>query len=229
MMKKTLACAAFMAAVLTGGAASAQSAGTDVEIAFNASAVSDYVFRGFSQSDERPALQAGVDLTAGVFYAGAWASTVDFGDGTDAEFNIYGGVNTEAAGYEWGLGVVGYVYAGPPSGSDYNFVEVQASVSRAIGAVTLGGQVAYSPDFYGIDEEATYVEANLAVETSPKVTVSAALGHQWLDVGDDYLTWNVGLSYAFTDVLSADIRFHDTDTSAPTGDGRIAVTLSAAF
>ena len=38
--------------------------------------VSDYRFRGFSQSDEGPALQGGVDFTSGAFYGGG--SPADF-------------------------------------------------------------------------------------------------------------------------------------------------------
>lgn len=228
-MKTSLACAAVLGLALSAGAASAQSAGTDLDVAFNVSATSDYVFRGFSQTNEDPAIQGGIDLTAGSFYAGTWASTVDFGDDTDAEIDLYGGYRTEAGGFEWDLGVAGYFYAGEPSGADYNFFEVLASVSRAVGPATVGAQVAYSPDFFGADEKATYVEGNVAFEATPKLTVSAALGHQWLDVGADYLTWNVGLGYAFNDVLSADVRYHDTDVDSPLSDGRVTFTLSAAF
>ena len=56
------------------------SAQTDVDVAFNVGVVSDYVFRGASQTDEEPAIQGGVDITAGSFYAGVWGSNVDFFD-----------------------------------------------------------------------------------------------------------------------------------------------------
>ena len=63
--------------------ASAQ-ADTAVDVAFNVGVFSDYVYRGYSQTNEDPAIQGGMDLTAGNFYAGVWASNVDFGDDTDA-------------------------------------------------------------------------------------------------------------------------------------------------
>ena len=81
-MRLALACASLLALTVGAGAAQAQTA---PEVAFNIGVVSDYVFRGASQTDEEPALQGGVDVTVGSFYAGAWASTVDFGDNTDAE------------------------------------------------------------------------------------------------------------------------------------------------
>lgn len=228
-MRMAFACASFLGLALVAGAASAQSAGTDLEVSFNAALTSDYVFRGFSQADRGPAIQAGADLTAGAFYAGAWGSTVDFGDGTDAEFNLYGGFTTSAGGYDFDLGAVAYLYTGAPGGSDYDFLELQGSVSRAIDNVTLGVALAYSPDFYGADEQATYAEANVEVAAHPKLTLSGAVGQQWLDVGDDYVTWNVGATYALTDFLSVDVRYHDTDVRSRLSDGRFALTLAAAF
>ncbi len=58
-------------------------------------AVSDYDFRGFSQSGEKPALQGSADYAFGDsgFSIGAWASNVDFGKGNDGnvELDLYAG------------------------------------------------------------------------------------------------------------------------------------------
>ena len=72
------------------------SAQTDVDVAFNVGVVSDYVFRGVSQTDEEPAIQGGIDITAGSFYAGVWGSNVDFFDDTDAEVVIILNLTPEA-------------------------------------------------------------------------------------------------------------------------------------
>ena len=50
-----------------------------------------------------------------------------------------------------------------------------------------------------------------------KWTVSGALGKQWLDVSDDYTTWNVGVGYALTDKVGLDVRYHDTDVDGVPG------------
>ncbi|MNK09703.1 putative bacterial protein [compost metagenome] len=211
------------------GAGSAQ-AQSQPEVAFNIGVVSDYVFRGASQTNEDPALQGGIDATfAGGFYAGTWASMVDFGDDTDAEIDLYGGYRTEAAGYALDFGVLGYFYVNEPGGADYNFVEFKAAASRAIGPATLGAAVYYSPDFFGVDDEATYLEANAAYAVADKWTISGAVGHQWLDVTDDYTTWNLGLAYALTDNLAVDVRYHDTDVDGPLTDDRFVVGLKASF
>ena len=213
--------------LIAAGSAQAQS---QPEVAFNIGVVSDYVFRGASQTNEDPAIQGGVDVTfGGGFYAGTWASTVDFGDDTDAEVDLYGGYRTEAAGYALDFGVLGYLYVNEPGAADYNFVEFKAAASRAVGPATLGAAVYYSPDFFGADDAATYLEANAAYALADKWTVSGAVGHQWLDVTDDYTTWNLGLAYALTDNLAVDVRYHDTDVDGPLTDDRFVVGLKAGF
>ena len=56
------------------------------DLAFNAGAVTDYRYRGNSQTRVAPALQGGVDYTSGGLYLGAWASTskwISDADGCD--------------------------------------------------------------------------------------------------------------------------------------------------
>lgn len=225
-MRTAFACAALTAALLTAGAASAQST---PEVAWNVGAVSDYVFRGYSQTTEDPAIFGGVDVTVGSFYAGAWASNVDFGDDTDAEVDLYGGYRTEAAGFAIDVGVVGYLYVSQPTGADYDYAEFKAAASRAFGPVTLGAAVYWSPDFFGADEEATYVEANAAFSPADKWTVSGAVGHQALDINADYATWNAGVAYAFSDHVAIDVRYHDTDVDGPLSDERVVGALKFLF
>lgn len=226
MMRTALACAAAVAVLLTAGAASAQDT---PEVAWNLGVTSDYVFRGYSQTTEDPAIFGGVDVTVGSFYAGAWASNVDFGDDTDAEVDLYGGYRTEAAGFAIDVGVVGYLYVSQPTGADYDYAEFKAAASRAFGPVTLGAAVYWSPDFFGADEEATYVEANAAFSPADKWTVSGAVGHQALDVNADYATWNAGVAYAFSDHVAIDVRYHDTDVTGPLSDERVVGALKFLF
>ncbi|QTC89836.1 TorF family putative porin [Brevundimonas goettingensis] len=193
-------------------AAQAQDA-TAPQWSFNVAGTSDYVFRGVSQTQEDPALSGGVDLTAGSFYAGSWASNVDFGDGdTNAEIDLYGGIRPEVAGWNLDLGVVGYLYTNQPDGADYDYAEFKAAASRAFGPATLGGAVYWSPDFFGASEdEATYVEANAAISPADKWTISGAVGRQFVSSDFDYTTWNLGAAYQLTPHFAVDVRYHDTD------------------
>ena len=183
------------------------------DVSANVAVTSDYVFRGVSQTQEEPAIQAGVDVTQGVFYAGAWASNVDFGDDqTDAEVDLYVGVRPEFGGFNWDVGVVGYLYADQPGGADYDYVELKAAASRAVGPATVGAAVFWSPDFFGASEdEATYAEVNAAITPADRWTVSGALGRQRVSSDFDYTTWNLGAAYQLTDRFAVDLRYHDTD------------------
>lgn len=223
--------AAIAAAALlaSAGGAWAQSDNTP-KVSANIGLTSDYIFRGFSQTGEDPAVQAGVDVTIGSFYAGTWASNVDFGDKTDAEIDLYGGVRGETSGFAWDVGFVSYLYAGEPHGAGYNYNELKLGVSRAIGPVTAGAVVYYSPDFYGADKTATYGELNASFTPAAKWTVSGAVGKQWLDVSDDYATWNAGVAYALTDNLALDVRYFGTDVdNVQAADDRVVATIKATF
>lgn len=225
-MKLAYCAAAAVAALIATASASTASA---QDVSFNVGVTSDYVFRGLSQTDESPALQAGVDVTfESGFYAGAWASNVDFFDDTDAEVDVYGGYRTEVSGFALDFGLVGYFYINEPSGADYNFVEFKAAASRAVGPVTLGAVVYYTPDYSGGIDDATYVEANAAWAFADKFTATAAVGNQDFD-GFDYTTWNAGVAYALTDKISLDGRYHDTDVDTPLSDERFVASVKYTF
>ncbi|WP_428149824.1 TorF family putative porin [Brevundimonas sp.] len=225
-----------MTALLGLGSITSEAAAqtTSPQWSFNAAATSDYVFRGVSQTEEDVALSAGADVTVGQFYAGGWASNVSFpgDDDTDAEIDLYGGVRPEVAGWNLDIGVVGYFYTGQPDAADYDYVELKAAASRAVGPATVGAAVYWSPDFFGAaEDEATYVEANAAFSPADKWTVSGALGRQFVSSDFDYTTWNVGAAYQLTSNLAADVRYHDTDEH-DFGDiygERAVVSLKAVF
>lgn len=196
---------------------------------FNAAVTSDYVWRGFSQSNEDPALQGGVDFSHGDFYAGTWASSVDFGDGTDAEWDFYAGYTTTTGAIEWDFGVTYYTYVGDPSGSDYDFLEFKVAASHSVDQFTIGMAVHHSPDFYGADDAATYLEGSVGYTINDRWSVSAGVGRQFLDVGSDYNTWNIGAGFNLTEKVALDVRYWDADISSPLSDPRVAATLGVAF
>ncbi|UTP41708.1 TorF family putative porin (plasmid) [Phenylobacterium sp. LH3H17] len=200
-------------------------------VAFNAGVFSDYAFRGVSQTDEKPAIQGGADVSAGQVYAGVWASNVDFNDATDAEVDLYAGFKPILGPVALDLGVIYYGYVNAPSGADYANWEVKVAGSVPVGKGSLGAAVFYSPDSFGAADEATYYEANGSYPLSEKVSMSAAVGRQTYKGPGDYTTWNVGATWAFAPHLAADLRYHDTNEH---GFGKIygsraVVSLKATF
>jgi uncharacterized protein (TIGR02001 family) len=215
-----LALCAATASLLMAGAASAQ------DVSFNVAATTDYVFRGYSQTDESPAIQGGVDATQGVFYGGLWASNVDFLDSTDAEIDAYIGIKPTAGAVTYDFAAIYYGYINAPSAASYDYWEFKAAASVPVGPATVGTAVYYSPAFFGDIGDALYYEVNGSFSPAEKWSVSAALGEQTFDdIAGDYTTWNLGVGYAITDSISADLRYHDTDVDTPISDERVALTL----
>ena len=203
------------------------------EVTFNLGVASDYVFRGVSQTDENPQVFAGADLASGAFYAGAWGSNVEFAgdEDTNLEIDLYGGWRPEVAGYGLDFGAIYYLYPGQPDGAEYDFLELKAGASRAIGPVSGGLYAYWSPEFFAETGNALYLGANAAYELTPRALVTGALGRQDIDAGGDYTTWNLGLAFSLTDTLTLDGRYWDTDAEAfgDIYDGRLVVGLKAVF
>lgn len=110
--------------------------------------VSDYRFRGVSQSDKEMAVQGGVTVGhESGFYAGTWASNLSgwgtFG-GSNMELDIFGGYKAEVvSGWTVDAGLTWYMYPGGFSETD--FAEPYIKLSTTFGPVTWLGGVAYAP------------------------------------------------------------------------------------
>lgn len=97
----------------------------DYTLSFNVGAVTDYRFRGITQTSKKPALQGGLDFAhKNGFYLGAWGSNVkwikDFNGATkgNLEVDLYGGYKGEiATDFGFDVGVIGYLYPGNNSGA----------------------------------------------------------------------------------------------------------------
>jgi uncharacterized protein (TIGR02001 family) len=220
-------------AMTLGGAAQAQEAESPFKLSFNIGAASDYVFRGVSQTDENPQVFGGVDATIGsIGYAGVWLSNVDFNNGTNAEFDIYGGIKPTAGPIALDVGIIYYGYIDKPSGPDEAYWEGKLAASVPAGPATIGAAVYYSPEFFGETGKATYYEVNgsFAVPNT-KFSVSGALGHQEIEGPADYNTWNVGAGFALTDHIGFDLRYWDTDEHGfgKIYDSRVVIGVKAAF
>jgi len=217
-----------VAALAIAGPAAAQDAPS---FDFNLGVASDYVFRGVSQTDEDPQVFGGADVAVGQVYAGVWASNVDFGDSTDAEFDLYAGFKPTLGLVSLDLGVLYYGYVDQPSGADLDYFEFKAAGSIPLGPATVGAAAYYSPDYYAGVDHALYYEVNGSFSPTEKLSFSAALGRQQVSGSGDYTTWNVGAGYALTDHLSLDLRYHDTDEHdlGKIYGSRAVVSLKAAF
>jgi uncharacterized protein (TIGR02001 family) len=228
----TVAAGMMAAAILTPAAAGGsykggpvESAGRQLEFSANIGVTSDYVFRGMSQRQENPAVQGGFDLAYGIFYAGVWASMVDFGNGpgsANAEVDFYGGIKPKLGPVEFDLGVIYYSYPGANDpGAELNFVEFKLGASTTVSKFSFGGTVYYSPEYTGEVGASWTLEGTAAYELpsfhgfTPSIsgTVGTIMFDDNASAGPDYTYWNAGISLA-VDKLTLDFRYWDTDLPA---------------
>lgn len=213
-MKRILFAASAFAALAFAGSASAEGA-----FSYNVGVTSDYVFRGFTQTDGGAALQGGVDYSNGIFYAGGWASNVDF---ADYEIDLYLGVKPVVGDFTFDLGLISYQYGDEA----LNSTEAKAAVSYPLYKGTIGAAYFYNLDF----DDTTYYEINASYPLAEKFSVSGAIGEQELS-GAKYTTGNVGVTYTINPNLLLDVRFSDTNIPEviEPSKARFAVTLKAVF
>lgn len=181
-----------LAAIVLLAAATAAQA----EVTATVGVVSDYNWRGITQTAGDPALQGSVDYAhEGGFYAGAWGSNVDFGDdyGENVEVDLYFGWSGGET-LAWDVGLIYYWYPGA-EGLDYP--EIYAS----LGWEWLTGKVSYSNDFGNTDESAFYLEANAEYELPANFALQGHLGYSDGDAIEalygtgNYFDWSVGVTY----------------------------------
>ncbi len=208
----------------------------DFTLSANTGLVTDYVFRGISQSDEGPAIQGGFDVghSSGL-YAGVWASNVDFNDEDEAsvETDFYAGYSGDFNGFNYDLGGIYYAYPGADSDLDYDFFEVAGAVGYDFDVAALSGSINYSPDFFGGTDDAFYYAAALDVPLPYDLSLAAHAGYQTIDDGEDYTDWSLGLGYSVAG-FDLSLAYYDTDLDEPEEcadgcDSRIVAGISRSF
>ena len=85
------------------------------------------------------------------------------------------------------------------------------NISRSIGPASARLQVQYSPDAAGSTQSFTWIEGQIGWDFTPRLNGAAAVGRRDQTGGPDYTGWNAGVTYALTNALSLDVRYHDTD------------------
>ena len=198
----------------------------DVTITGAASVVSQYRFRGLSQSDNKPVVQATATIThKSGFYVAFWGSSASANNtpinlgGT--EIDVWGGYSHALgkSGITLDGGVYGYIYPGAPAG---NYYELYGDISKAYGPVTAKAGVNFAPaqkvfdfNFTSPHRVNTYVFGELSVApTGTPFVIHTHLGHTGggFDYGKQYIDYNVGASYKYK-ALTFDISLVGTNVS----------------
>lgn len=192
-------------ALVAAASAAAPAFAQDVTVTGNVALVSDYQWRNVTQSNYDATIQGGFDVTASSgFYAGVWASGVDFGNPSDSnlEVDLYGGFRFDLGGVATDVGVIHYAY--PDSTSDINFTEAYAKFSKGFDALTLSGSVNWDPD-----NETIYADVGAAYKIVDGFSVNGGYG-TYLDGFGEYAGWNVGGVYSASG-LDFGVKYYDSD------------------
>src|ERR1700694_5368101 len=87
------------------------------DIAFGGAIMSDYIFRGVTQSNHQPSVAAYFEPRYNVnkdlqLYIGTSAESISFANRAAAEVDIYGGVRPVFGSFAFDVGLWGYLYPG---------------------------------------------------------------------------------------------------------------------
>lgn len=200
-------------------------------LSFNLGAVTDYRYRGISQTRFEPALQFGADLAlpAG-FYIGTWGSTIkwirDSGGDSTVELDVYAGWKKEVvSGLTLDVGVLQYIYpdAETPTWSaaydDPNTTEVYGAVTY--GPATLKYSHSTSNLFGNRDSKGSgYLDLSATFGLPEGFSLTPHVGYQkvkgWTDILS-YTDYSLTLSKDISGTVVS-LTFVGTDTKTVSGN-----------
>lgn len=187
--------------------------------------VNDYLFRGISQTNGKPAVQAGLEYAAASgWYIDGWGSNISWiSDASTAarpissslEFDAYGGYRGTMAGgvnYDFGLyeyyypGTYPYGYTRPYTLEGYGILgwkDLKLEYYQSIG--NLFG----NPD----SKNSRYVRLSWHHDIAPNWQLNAHLGHQTVanHAGFGYADWKVGVARNFAHGYAVELAYYDTN------------------
>lgn len=202
----------------------------------------DYIFRGVSQTQRRPAIQGGFDVAFdNGIHAGVWASNVNFDTEASTEIDFYGGyaaqLGCSSCGYE--IGFIYYDYAGDPR-LDY------AEVSLAFTWGGLSAGLNWSPEYLGasttdaigdkVELYYPYLDYTHPLPYDMALSLHVAMNLMSekgvFEPGkDDYTEWSISLGRSIAG-LDIALTYWDTtidDSCGIDADARVVLSVSRAF
>ena len=202
-------------------------------LTFNIGAVSDYRYRGISQTKLHPAVQGGADYAQGPFYVGTWLSTIDWvkdtgkAVGVDSgnapvEWDLYGGTKGDIIKdtLTYDVGVLAYVYLGEKF---HNIGLSNPDTGEFYGALTYGvftGKVSISATpLFGMPKSkgSQYYDLSANFDLGSGFTLTPHVGYQNITgsvakaAGASYSDYSLTLGKDFGKGLSASLQVVATD------------------
>ncbi|MBU3592776.1 hypothetical protein ICN42_01520 [Polynucleobacter sp. 71A-WALBACH] len=225
----------------TAPAAEAPAAPEASPVTANVTITNNYIYRGISQSNYKPAIQGGFDYAhESGFYIGNWNSSIswvsDGGAATSApiEMDFYGGFKKDliAEGFASDVGLLQYYY--PTSGiiagfTNPNTTEIYAAQNATFGPVTgfLKFSYALSNTFgFASSTGSSYLDLTGNYDTGfYGIALNAHVGMQRIagqyytaqQATASYTDWKLGLTKDFGGGLSASAAYVGTNVKQGSG------------
>lgn len=165
--------------------------------------LSDYRFRGVSNSDLSPAIQASIQLdTASGLFMGIWGSSIADLDGASAEIDVAAGWSGAIGALDISAGGIAYLF---PGGRGTEVVELFGTAGFALGPTTATLGLNWAPEQANLDRPNRYAHATVSAAIPGKpLTLKASLGHE---TGSLPLRRNAGTAAKWDWQVGADINF----------------------
>ena len=245
-MRKSIASLAVAAALAVPTFAAAQAPAAS-PIAGNFSLVSDYRFRGLTQTFEEPAIQGGFDYAhSSGFYVGNWNSSIadTFYGGSPLEMDFYAGYKPTFGDITLDLGVLYYYYPGSDAPGIGRIDNTELYAGAAWKWLSLKYFHAVS-DFFGVPDtkDSSYIDLTASYTFAGGWGVSGHIGHQKvgnisaadytdykIGITKDVSGWLLGLAFVDTDAEEAAYTFTSgSGKSVNVGDSTLVLSVSKTF
>ncbi|VAW75354.1 Conserved hypothetical protein 2001 [hydrothermal vent metagenome] len=208
-----------IAATLLASAGVAQA-----EVTANVSAVSNYYFRGITQTSNGAAVQGGFDYSnESGFYAGVWGSNVDFGVASteSTEIDLYAGFGGEiGSGVSYDLGAIYYAYpgaGGKDQGGDLDYAELYVGAGMGMFSASFNynvwGETGSKPTDNQFNDDGDYfwtISADIPMPEDFSFGAFIAGANFDSDV-DDYNYWGASLTKDVGEFGSLSMNYEQND------------------
>jgi uncharacterized protein (TIGR02001 family) len=223
-----------IATIGIGMAANANAA----DLSGNATLTTDYVWRGSTQTQGDPAVQAGFKLSGDSgFYASAWGSNVKFAPekqaSSELDFTVGWGKRLND---DWAIDVNVLRYQYPSTALDLNWTELNGTVTYKD---RYWASVGHSNEALAYDASGTYLQAGAKFPINDTLRIEASVARYFLDdavlAADGYSHAQLSGIWAFKAPFELRLTAHATDSDAKAifGDdfagSRIEAALQASF
>lgn len=191
---------------------------------------SDYVYRGVTLSDRKPAVGAALEATYALLYAGVTVASVKLPTRPAGEISMSGGIRPTLGMVDLDLGITYFRYPGEDPAAESKGIDYWEAAFRAetklAESLRAAGGFAYSPNVSNTGAWSWYVAGGLGYDAPSRllppdvgVSFTAAAGYSWfgrqsLDLGGfplpPYLNWQAGVTITHK-MINLDLRYHDTN------------------